>query len=219
MIMNKKTRIEDAKAKWNEIKDNAADVKSVIELESHFELTPSDEGKISPHVDEYLLAYVGVENSKILFILTPDKLDDMAWDEMSQSEQDAILLKPYKTDHDVTDVDFVGEQVDGADISVKEALDRHYRWNSMLKSFLEAEVQHPKGLFVRFDMPWANIKTNLTNPDLEKMLFSFGLPNDTEDRSVSGYYTDLIGWSVMKENSRNGSPINASFPCPPWCKK
>ncbi len=217
--MDKKNRIENAKAKWNQVKGNAADVKAVIELESCFELNADDGAKISPYVDEYLLAYVGVENSKILFILTPDKLDDIAWDDMSQAEQDSILLKPYKTDHDVGGVDFVGEQVDGPDISVKEALERHHRWNSMLKSFLEAEVQHPKGLFVRFDMPWANVKSNLTNPDLEKMLFSFGLPKDTEGQSVSGYYTDLIGWSVMKMNRSNGQPFNANFPCPPWCKK
>ncbi|MFP4662884.1 MAG: hypothetical protein ACLFM1_00490 [Bacteroidales bacterium] len=217
--MDKKNRIENAKAKWNEIKDNAADVKSVIELECYFELNADDEAKISPYVDEYLLAYVGVENSKILFILTPDKLDDIAWDDLSQAEQDAILLKPYKTDHDVGGVDFVGEQVDGPDISVREALERHHRWNSMLKSFLEAEVQHPKGLFVRFDIPWGNVKTNLTNPDLNRMLFTFGLPKDNEGLSVSGYYTDLVGWSVMKENKPGGGTTNVSLPCPPNCKK
>ncbi|MFO7880883.1 MAG: hypothetical protein R6V52_12670 [Bacteroidales bacterium] len=217
--MTKQERIDNAIASWNQTRTKPSDLQQLIQKGNHLVMTKSDEQILSPFIEERIFLRMGIENGKIIFILVPDKLEKKEWGDMSQEEVDAIQIKEYKSAYDIGNPDFIDNQDDGVDITVKEALKRHYRWRMFLSSFLETEVDHPEGLFTEFRMPYASIKEKLQNDNLDHLLFSFGLTPDDEGASVSGFYADLVAWSVMKENNDIGQPLNTSLPCPPNCKK
>lgn len=217
--MSKVDRIKNAIQAWDQVRSNATQVNALLEAGHHFEMLPVDEQTLSPFVNEKLYVDMGVENGKIIFILVPDSLEKTAWDDMTSAELDAILIKSYQTGYDISDPDFLSNQVDGPDVTVLDALSRHFAWASMHTSFLNTEVNHPKGLFECFVMPYKHMKAFLKDSDTEKLLFVFGLKKDADNVSESGYCADFIAWPVMLNSTRgDGNPINLYKPSPPYGK-
>lgn len=215
--MSKVQRIENALSAWNSSRGNAATVKALLEKGTFFLMDANDEPGMTTYVNSDIFAYVGVENSEIIFILVPDSLDNKAWSEMTNDELDAVKIKAFKADYQIDAVDFLNGATDGSDISVIEALKRHHRWQAMREDFLSEEVKHTDGLFELFEIPYGNVKSVLTNSDYDGLKFAFGLVPDTENVSYSGYFADLVAWSLPASGARVLSkPLNRSLPKPPY---
>lgn len=217
--MDKNERIKIAIKEWDNVKSDAGLVKNLLDKGNFFMLNKNDVNDFNPYVDEKLYAYMGVENKRIILILVPDSLDKKLWTNMSQPELEAVKIKEYVANYGLAGKDFIDNQVDGKDITVIEALKRHHRWNIMKESYLNAEVNHKEGLFQLFNIPFAGINDALSSGEVESLCFSFGLVKDMQNVSESGFYSDLIAWSIMLNDVRlGGSPLDMVLPVPPYRK-
>jgi hypothetical protein len=116
--MSKVQRVENALSAWNSSRSNAATVKSLLEKGTFFLMDANDEPDMTTYVNSNIFAYLGVENSIIIFILVPDSLDNKAWSEMTNDELDAVKIKSFNADYQVDAVDFLSGATDGPNISV-----------------------------------------------------------------------------------------------------
>ena len=236
----KKIRITNMLKKWNEIRWNHKEALNLFSSGAYFSITPEDVimWATAPIIPKKIHCYMGVENSKMYFILIDSETDRKPINQMKNFELDKIVIREFSNTLDIFTPNFILSTTDG-NVTVEDALSRNLFWQLMKGSWVKDQIDSVRDMQVGiarvFSSPFSDLEKIQEADPGSNIIAVMGLKrresvkqeitNDIYNKK-SPFELDLCFWgldnnnklSILKTNSSlEESPVeDLNRICPPF---